>query len=270
MRKIANLSRISHILFYSSSIVINISIIIFRFSCDLYKPKYQQTIFTILLTYIVRNIARRGIIITPSVCHKKGRVQMEQGTRFIRFIGGKNIIFLLLTLILIGLTVIIYNKISFVFHPLIVILSTVTPPVILAFIAYYLLNLVVNILDKNIIFLLLTLILIRLTLIIYNKISFVFRPVIVILSTATPAVILAFIAYYLLNPVVNILEEIHIKRLWGIIIIIVIFSGLITGALMLTIPTVEQQIIDLIDNFPAYIEKINDSVQTFVHHSVFE
>lgn len=136
---------------------------------------------------------------------------MEQGTRFIRFIGGKNIIFLLLTLILIGLTVIIYNKISFVFHPLIVILSTVTPPVILA-----------------------------------------------------------FIAYYLLNPVVNILEKIHIKRLWGIIIIIVIFSGLITGALMLTIPTVEQQIIDLIDNFPAYIEKINDSVQTFVHHSAFE
>src|SRR5699024_528054 len=113
-------------------------------------------------------------------------------------------------------------------------------------------------------------ILIGLTVIIYNKISFVFHPLIVILSTVTPPVILAFIAYYLLNPVVNILEKIHIKRLWGIIIIIVIFSGLITGALMLTIPTVEQQIIDLIDNFPAYIEKINDSVQTFVHHSVFE
>src|SRR5699024_12223816 len=93
---------------------------------------------------------------------------------------------------------------------------------------------------------------------------------IVIFSTVHLSVILSFISFYLLNLVVNILEKIHIKRLWGIIIIIVIFSGLITGALMLTIPTVEQQIIDLIDNFPAYIEKINDSVQTFVHHSVFE
>src|SRR5699024_12495090 len=106
---------------------------------------------------------------------------MVQGKRFIRFICGKNIIFLLLTLILIGLTVIIYNKISFVFHQLIVILSTVTPPVILA-----------------------------------------------------------FIAYYLLNPVVNILEKININRLWGIIIIIVIFSGLITGPLLLTVSSVDQ------------------------------
>src|SRR5699024_1940082 len=163
-------------------------------------------------------MARRGIIITPSVCHKKGRVQMEQGTRFIRFIGGKNIIFLLLTLILIGLTVIIYNKISFVFYPFIVILYNFTCLVIIAFIVYYFLV--------------------------------VFHPLILILLTVIPPVILAFIAYYLLNPVVNILEKIHIKRLWGIIIIIVIFSGLITGALMLTIPTVEQQIIDLIDNFP--------------------
>lgn len=136
---------------------------------------------------------------------------MEQGTRFIRFIGGKNIIFLFTTLILIGLTIIIYNKISFVFHPLIVILSTVTPPVILA-----------------------------------------------------------FIAYYLLNPVVNLLEKVRIKRLWGIIIIIVVFTGIVTGVLMLTIPTIEQQIKELIANFPGYVDKISEGIQSFVNHSILE
>lgn len=136
---------------------------------------------------------------------------MNKSTRFMQFIGGKNLIFSLSTLILIGLAVIIYNKISFVFHPLFVILSTVTPPVILA-----------------------------------------------------------FIAFYLLNPVVNLLEKVRIKRLWGIIIIIIAFSGVVTGLLMLTIPTIEQQIKDLIANFPVYIEKINEGIHHYVSHSIFE
>lgn len=136
---------------------------------------------------------------------------MNKSTRFMQFIGGKNLIFSLLTLILIGLAVIIYNKISFVFHPLFVVLSTVTPPVILA-----------------------------------------------------------FIAFYLLNPVVNLLEKVRIKRLWGIIIIIIAFTGAVTGLLMLTIPTIEQQIKDLIANFPVYIEKINESVHQYVSNSFFE
>src|SRR5690625_5032774 len=93
-------------------------------------------------------------------------IEMNQSTRFIKFIGGKNLTFFLVTLILIGLAIIIFNQISFIFHPIVVVLSTVTPPVILA-----------------------------------------------------------FIAYYLLNPVVDLLEKIKINRLWGIILIIVAFSG---------------------------------------------
>lgn len=138
-------------------------------------------------------------------------IEMNQSTRFIKFIGGKNLIFSLVTLILIGLAIIIFNQISFIFHPIIVVLSTVTPPVILA-----------------------------------------------------------FIAYYLLNPVVNLLEKVKINRLWGIIIIIVAFSGAITGLLFATIPTIEQQVMELTGNFPGYIDKINDSIHGIVSNSFIE
>src|SRR5699024_11126656 len=75
---------------------------------------------------------------------------------------------------------------------------------------------------------LILLILIGITIFLYHKISFIFKPFIVIFSTVAPPVILAFIAFYLMNPIVNLLERFLIKRIWGIIIIILGISGLLT------------------------------------------
>lgn len=136
---------------------------------------------------------------------------MNLSTKFMKFIGGRNLLFSLLVLILMGLTVIVYHKISFVFHPLYIIISTIVPPVILA-----------------------------------------------------------FIAYYLLNPIVNILEKARINRLWGILIIIIAFSGMLTGVLIITIPTIEAQIRELVANFPGYIDKINVSIQSLMSNSILE
>ena len=136
---------------------------------------------------------------------------MEKSSRFIKFIGGRNLLFSLIVLVLIGLAIIIFNQISFIFNPLLIILSTITPPVILA-----------------------------------------------------------FIAYYLLNPVVNILENLRIKRLWGIILIIIAFSGIVTGLLMIIIPTIQLQVKELISNFPTYFDKLNDSFHSIMSNSIFE
>lgn len=136
---------------------------------------------------------------------------MMEPNRFIQFIGGKSILFSLIILILTGLVISIFSKISFVFYPFFVILSTVFPPVILA-----------------------------------------------------------FIAYYLLNPIVNQLGRIHINRLWGIVIIIILFSGAVTGLVMLSVSALEDQINTLIIEFPKYINKINKDVQNLLHNSIFE
>lgn len=136
---------------------------------------------------------------------------MKEPTKFIKFLGGINILFTLAVIIFLGIAIFIFNQISFIFHPILILLGTITPPVILA-----------------------------------------------------------FIAFYLLNPVVNLLERIKINRLWGIILIIIAFSGMITGLSMLTIPIIEQQIRDFISSFPGYIDTINDTIQALLSNSIVE
>ncbi|HLS59741.1 MAG TPA: AI-2E family transporter [Virgibacillus sp.] len=133
---------------------------------------------------------------------------MKNHGRFMKFIGGRDLIFTLSVLILIGFTILVYNKISFIFHPIIVIFSTVTPPVILA-----------------------------------------------------------FIAYYLMNPIVNLFERLHIKRIWGIIIIIVVLSGLFTGVILVSAPAIQAQINELITRFPKYLMQMADGLKATIDHS---
>jgi predicted PurR-regulated permease PerM len=120
---------------------------------------------------------------------------------------------------------------------------------------------------KNITFVLTLLILIGLMIFIYEKVAFVFNPVIVILSTITPPIILAFIAFYLLNPIVNLLERIKIKRIWGIILIIIGITGLLTGLVLLIAPAIERQITDLIDTFPKYVQQLWVGVHDWIQNS---
>ena len=133
---------------------------------------------------------------------------MWKSSRLMRFLGGRDLFYTLGLLLLIGVTVFIYTKISFIFYPLNVILSTILPPVILA-----------------------------------------------------------FVAYYLLNPIVNLLERLRIKRIWGIIIIILGISGLLTGIIMLSAPAIQRQVTDLVANFPTYLNQMGEGITTSLQNS---
>ncbi|MGN8646799.1 AI-2E family transporter [Gracilibacillus sp. HCP3S3_G5_1] len=133
---------------------------------------------------------------------------MDSSKRFLKFIGGKKIFYILAFFILIGITIFIYSKISFIFHPLKVILSTLAPPAILA-----------------------------------------------------------FIAYYLLNPIVDLLERLRVKRIWGIILLILGISGALTGIILLTAPSIEAQVKDLAENFPSYLNQLGNGLSTWVQNS---
>src|SRR5699024_3177988 len=138
----------------------------------------------------------------------KEMLMMDDQNRFLKFIGGKNIFYILGILILIGIAVYIYTTISFIFHPIEVILSTIVPPIILA-----------------------------------------------------------FIAYYLLNPIVDLLEKLRIKRIWGIIILILGISGALTGLILLTAPSIEAQVKDLIQTFPSYLKQLGNNMTDWVQNS---
>lgn len=69
--------------------------------------------------------------------------------RFRRFFLNNKFVVFLLVLLLAGLNVLVFSKISFVFQPLGVLLRTVALPVILSGVAYYLLNPLVDRLEKR-------------------------------------------------------------------------------------------------------------------------
>ncbi|SEQ38245.1 Predicted PurR-regulated permease PerM [Virgibacillus subterraneus] len=120
---------------------------------------------------------------------------------------------------------------------------------------------------RDLFFGLILLILIGIAILIYTKVSFIFNPILVVFSTVLPPVILAFIAYYLLNPIVNILQRLHIKRIWGIVIIILGISGLLTGVILLTAPAIEAQVKDLATNFPKYLQQMGEGIKLSIQNS---
>lgn len=58
--------------------------------------------------------------------------------------------------------------------------------------------------------------------------------------------------YYLLNPLVDWLENKGIKRIYTIIGLYLLIIGIITVVISSIVPIVQEQVTRLIDNFPRY------------------
>ncbi|MEI5991924.1 hypothetical protein A5881_003463 [Enterococcus termitis] len=76
-------------------------------------------------------------------------MEKKQETRWIKFLGGKNLLFTLVALLLLGAVIFIFHQVGFIFGPIGVVFKTVIGPTILALILYYLFNPVVNWLEKH-------------------------------------------------------------------------------------------------------------------------
>lgn len=70
-------------------------------------------------------------------------------TRFIQFLGGKNLLFSLIILLLLALVIFVFDKIAFIFYPIQVLFEVVILPGILAIIGYYLLRPFIRLAEKG-------------------------------------------------------------------------------------------------------------------------
>lgn len=80
---------------------------------------------------------------------KKSSTSFLKSSKFMQFFGGKNLLFSLTAFILIGLLIMVYQQIAFIFYPLSVIFSTIVTPIVLAIIFFYILNPLVSFLEKK-------------------------------------------------------------------------------------------------------------------------
>ncbi|UQZ32470.1 AI-2E family transporter [Paenibacillus sp. PK3_47] len=118
---------------------------------------------------------------------------------------------------------------------------------------------------------LLIVLLVGLTIMVFAKIPFIFKPVSVLLHTVAAPLLLSGIAYYLLNPLVDRMEKrSRIKRAYGIVILYLLIAGIVTLILLTVIPMIRTQLMGLIDNFPKYSEQIQEEFMNLTGSQLFE
>nr|WP_246231518.1 AI-2E family transporter [Sporosarcina jiandibaonis] len=122
---------------------------------------------------------------------------------------------------------------------------------------------------KSTLFVLVSILLIGLIIVVFKEVSFIFYPIKVFSSTVVLPIILASIGYYLLRPILRLLERVRIPRPWGILIIFLGASGLITLLVFLVLPFLKLQINNLVDEFPTYFKKLALDIDTFLRTSIF-
>ncbi|CYV69499.1 AI-2E family transporter [Streptococcus suis] len=109
-----------------------------------------------------------------------------------------------------------------------------------------------------------------LTIFIFSKISFLFRPIGSFLEIVLLPMILTGLLYYLLNPMVDWMEKHKISRTVGISILFVLISLLIVWGLAVAIPSIQEQVTSFAQNLPSNIQKIEGQVTGLLQDQRFE
>ncbi|HEM3569430.1 TPA: AI-2E family transporter [Streptococcus suis] len=123
--------------------------------------------------------------------------------------------------------------------------------------------------SRAVTFLLVTL-LTFLTIFIFSKISFLFRPIGSFLEIVLLPMILTGLLYYLLNPMVDWMEKHKISRTVGISILFVLIGLLIIWGLAVAIPSIQEQVTSFAQNLPSNIQKIEGQVTGLLQDERFE
>ena len=119
-------------------------------------------------------------------------------------------------------------------------------------------------LDNKAVTVFLVALLLGLNIFILSKISFLFIPVVDFLSVVMLPVILSGLLFYLLNPLVDLMEKYKINRVLAISLIFVVIAILLIVGLAVAIPNLQRQVVIFAQNVPSYLEDadrvINDLV----------
>ncbi|WP_125605280.1 AI-2E family transporter [Lapidilactobacillus bayanensis] len=97
-----------------------------------------------------------------------------------------------------------------------------------------------------------------------SKISFVFTPIQTFIGTLFGPFLIAGFLYYLMNPLINLLEKFKIKRNWGILIAFLILLAVIVLAFSALIPNLTNQISNIVSNLPQFATDIQRESQALL------
>ncbi|AOM83407.1 hypothetical protein BBEV_2063 [Salisediminibacterium beveridgei] len=103
---------------------------------------------------------------------------------------------------------------------------------------------------------LLIILLLLLIVLVGTQVSWIFTPLQVAFQTMFLPFLLAGVLFYLIRPVVNLLEKYKVPRVVSILLIYIAGIGLVTFIVFLIGPTLQRQTMNLIDNAPMLFEEV--------------
>ena len=115
---------------------------------------------------------------------------------------------------------------------------------------------------KFIIYILLIIILLGIAIYLYTEISYIFTPINAIVSSIITPIIVAYIFYYMLNPLVNFFSK-KISRFSASLLAILV--GVVTILIFIigVVPIIVEQTQNLITSLPRYIEIVKGYLETY-------
>ncbi|MFY4775414.1 AI-2E family transporter [Metabacillus sp. RGM 3146] len=115
----------------------------------------------------------------------------------------------------------------------------------------------------------LLLILIAVTIWLYDHVSFIFLPLVKLVETVGFPVVLAVVGYYLFKPVVSLLIRFGLNKIAAIFVLFLILLGLGVVLVMSVMPFLIEQAKSLIHSFPEYLKKVTHDIDSRLHQSIF-
>lgn len=105
-----------------------------------------------------------------------------------------------------------------------------------------------------------------------TKIDFLFSPIGTFISTVFMPLILATFLYYVLNPLVKLITKIHYKkfkvsRTLAVVIVFILFLSLIIWGISSFLPSLVEQVSQMLGNLPHIIRKPQKTVPQMLQHS---
>lgn len=80
---------------------------------------------------------------------QKGDKQKSQDSKFIKLLGSKTTLYTLISILLLGIIILVYDQVSYIFKPFLIIINTIIAPIIISLVLFYLLNPIINFMQKT-------------------------------------------------------------------------------------------------------------------------
>ena len=103
----------------------------------------------------------------------------------------------------------------------------------------------------------------------FNQVSYVFTPILVLVSNILIPFVIALLLYYLFSPLIDFLEEHKVKRIYGVSLLFLLLVGLMVLGVVLLFPLLQNQVTSFIDRFPSIIDSLIGSVTGWIQNLPF-